>query len=94
MALREVDRLVVLDTGGGSGRKPLDEPLQGYQLDDPLWRVPVRDQPLPCLVPQLLGIGEGSVLLSEGQRPETAPMFLRMEAKPVPDGPGETATVS
>ena len=54
---------------------------------------PVRDQAPPSLVPQLLGMDEGSVPLSEAQCPETALMFLWMEAKLVPDGPADDVGV-
>ena len=41
------------------------------------------------MVPQLLGEGEGSVPLTEGQRREPPVMFLWVEVKPVPEGPGD-----
>ena len=99
VALRQDDRggeslgSVVSDPGGGPSRQPLHEPLQGHLLHHVLCRVPVWDQPPPCLVHQLLGEGEGSVALTDGQRPKTPAMFLRVEAQPVSDGPGDGVVV-
>ena len=67
MALRDLDGRrealgpVVPDPGGRSGWKPLDEPLQGHLLHDFVGVVPLRGQPPPRLVPQLLAVREGSI---------------------------------
>ena len=84
MALRDLDGRrealgpVVPDPGRCSGWKPLDEPLQGHLLHNLLWAVPLRGQPPPRLVPQLLGVCEGTIAFRERKGPEPAAVLFRV----------------